>query len=258
MVVRSSRISAKEGFMKSNLRGSQPGLSLLLSALLIFTCTAAGLATQKKNAASAIPSVLAADKGKFTIKLDGQTVGHEEFEISPSGGGWTAKGTTDFKPPATAPVKVTGMLVLQADGAPISYQWSSQAEKTNGAHILFANGVAKITLEMQGARPFEQDLSFGAPLVAVLDNNLYHQYALLARIYDWSKRGMQTFPVLIPQELTPGSITVDWLGAVSAGGKSYEGLKVSTSDIEVLLLLDSTHRLMRLEVPAAKVSVVRD
>jgi hypothetical protein len=112
-------------------------------------------------------------------------------------------------------------------------------------------------LEMQGARPFEQDLSFNAPLISVLDNNLYHQYAVLARVYDWSKRGAQTFPVLIPQDLTPGTISVEATGSSTVSGKSYEGLKVTTSDLEVLLLLDSNHKLMRLEVPSAKVSVIR-
>jgi hypothetical protein len=233
-------------------------ISFGLSVAAIFVFTALGLAAQKKAAANANPSVFSVDKGKFTIKLDGQIVGHEEFEISPSGGGWTAKGTTDVKVPEAASAKVTGTLVLQPDGVPISYDWSSQTEKTNGAHILFANGVAKIILQMQGARPFEQDLTFGAPLVAVLDNNLYHQYAVLARVYDWTKRGAQTFPVLIPQELTPGSITVESVGSASADGKSYEGLKVTTADLEVLLLLDSNHRLMRLEVPTAKVSVIRE
>src|SRR5260370_17523013 len=92
---------------------------------------------------------------------------------------------------------------MQGHGAPMSYDWSAQAEKTNGAHILFANGVASITLEMQGARPFQQDLTFNSPLIAVLDNNLYHQYAALARVYDWSKPGRQTFPVPLPQEFTP-------------------------------------------------------
>src|SRR5437879_11911999 len=111
---------------------------------------------------------------------------------------------------------------------------------------------------MQGARPFQQDLSFNTPLIAVLDNNLYHQYAVLARIYDWSKRGVQTFPVLIPQELTPGSITVESAGSASSDGKTYEGLKVTTSDLEILLLLDANHRLMRLEVPDAKGSSDRD
>jgi len=111
---------------------------------------------------------------------------------------------------------------------------------------------------MQGARPFEQSLTFKTPLVAVLDNNLYHQYAVLARIYDWSKGGEQEFPVLIPQELTPGSIKVLSAGLASADGKTYESLKVTTPDLQILLLLDSNHRLMRLEVPDAKVSVIRD
>jgi hypothetical protein len=224
----------------------------------IVACAALSIAAQKKAAAPSGPAVFAQDKGKLAIKLGGQTVGHEEFEIAPSGGGWLAKGTVEIKPPEGPTSKVSGSLALQADGAPISYEWSSQAEKTNGAHILFANGVASITLEMQGARPFQQELSFNSPLIAVLDNNLYHQYAVLARIYDWSKLGVQTFPVLIPQELTPGSITVQSTGSASADGKTYEGLKVNTSDIEILLLLDGHHRLMRLEVPDAKVSVIRE
>src|SRR6266478_7427983 len=184
----------------------------LALTLGIVACAALSLAAQKKAAESPGPVVFAQDKGKFTIKLGGQTVGHEEFEIAPSGGGWLAKGIAEIKPPDGTASKVSGSLTLQGDGAPISYDWSSQAEKTNGAHIFFANGVASITLEMQGGRPctaeeiadprrtqpcfFQQDLTFNTPLIAVLDNNLYHQYAVLARIYDWSKRGVQTFPVI--------------------------------------------------------------
>jgi len=223
------------------------------AALAMLACAALTLAAQKNSS-----TLFAQDKGKLTIKLDGQTVGHEDFEIAPSGAGWRAKGTADIKPPESPASKISGTLTLQPDGAPISYEWTAQAEKTNGAHITFANGTAKITLEMQGARPFEQTLSFNTPLVAVLDNNLYHQYAVLARVYDWSKKGAQSFPVLIPQELTPGTITVESTGSASADGKSYEGLKVTTSDLEILLLLDNSHRLMRLEVPAAKVSVIRE
>ncbi|HXY25161.1 MAG TPA: hypothetical protein VEI73_10965 [Candidatus Acidoferrum sp.] len=227
---------------------------------LVFVFTAgAALTLDAQKKAAAPPSVLAQDKGKFTIKLAGQTVGHEEFEIAPAEGGWLAKGTADIKTPEGPASKITGALTLQPDGAPISYQWTAQNEKTNGAHIIFANGVANITLEIQGAtRPFDQTFSFGTPLVAVLDNNLYHQYALLARLYDWAKGGEQTFPVLIPQELTPGSVKLLSSGSATADGKTYEGLKVSTSDLEILLLLDSSHRLMRLEVPDAKVSVIRD
>lgn len=226
--------------------------------LLALVATIAGVlfahAGQKNVPAG---SVFVPEKGKFDILLDGKSVGREEFDIAPGGAGWVAKGTTKLTPPGSPASTVTGNLVLHPDGAPVSYEWSAQTEKTNGAHIVFENGVAKMTLEMQGARPFEQDLSFNSPLIAVLDNNLYHQYAILARLYDWSRRGTQTFSVLIPQDLTPGSITVDWSGAVSADGKTYEGLKVITSDLEVMLYLDPNHKLMRLEVPSAKVAVVR-
>ena len=239
---------------KNSLKRKLPAIftALLLSFL------AFGLlvhAAQKKGPAS---SVFPPDKGKLNILLDGKSVGREEFEITASGGGWIAKGTTTIKPPQGAASTITGTLTLQPDGAPISYEWASQADKNNSAHILFANGVAKMTLQMQGAHAFEQDLSFGSPFIVVLDNNLYHQYAVLARVYDWSRRGMQSYSVLVPQELLPGTVTVDWAGAVSADGKAYEGLKVSTSDLEVILYLDTNHRLMRLEVPSAKVAVVRE
>lgn len=233
------------------------GTLLVAAAVAILAFGGIALAKQKKTTPAG-SSVFAQDKGKFAIQLNGQTVGHEEFDLAPAGGGWATHSTTDLKPPDSPAARVSGTLTLQPDGAPVSYQWNSQAEKTNGAHILFANGVAKITLEMQGARPFEQDLTFNTPLIAVLDNNLYYQYAVVARLYDWNKRGTQSFPVLIPQDLTPGSITVESTGSTSAAGKSYEGLRVTTSDLEVLLYLDSNHRLMRLEVPAAKVSVVRE
>ena len=239
---------------KNSLRRKSPAIF----TALLFSFLAFGLlahAAQKKGPAG---SVFSPDKGKLNILLDGKSVGREEFEITSSGGGWIAKGTTTINPPQGASSTVAGTLTLQPDGAPISYEWTSQAEKTNGAHILFANGVAKITLQMQGAHAFEQDLSFGSPFIVVLDNNLYHQYAVLARVYDWSRRGTQSYSVLIPQELTPGTVTVDWVGAISADGKTYEGLKVNTSDLEIILYLDTNHRLMRLEVPSAKVVVVRE
>jgi len=244
--------------MDTGVRGTVKFRIISIALTFGIVACAVSIAAQKKSAATSGPVVFVQDKGKLTIKLGGQTVGHEDFEIAPSGGGWLAKGLAEVKPPDSGASKVSGSLTLQGNGAPISYEWSSQAEKTNGAHILFANGVASITLEMQGARPFQQDLTFNTPLIAVLDNNLYHQYAVLARIYDWSKRGVQTFPVLIPQELTPGTITVQSTGSASADGKTYEGLKVNTSDLEILLLLDGNHRFMRLEVPDAKVSVVRE
>ncbi len=229
-------------------------IASLLSVPLLGSAPPISMSAQKNAAAG----VLRQDKGKFNILLDGKSVGKEEFEIAPNGGGWLAKGTTQINTGDGPATQVTGNLTLQSNGAPMAYDWVSKADKTNSAHVIFANGVAKISLAVQGARPYEQELTFNSPLVAVLDNNLYHHYAVLARIYDWSKRGPQSVPVLIPQEITPGTITAEATGSATSGGKTYEGLRVTTADLEVLLLLDSNHRLMRLEVPSAKVAVVRE
>ena len=244
--------------MVMRMKKAPTKMSSLPALAMVLGCTISALLLANGGAAAGGASVFSPDKGKFVIQLNGETIGSEQFELSQTGNNWLAKGTTELKVPGTtAATSVSGTLMLQADGAPISYDWTSRADKTNGAHVVFSNGTAKITLQMQGARPFEQDLSFNVPVIAILDNNLYDQYALLAKLYDWTKRGTQTFPVLIPQDLTPGTISVEATGSQRVDGKAYEGLRVTTADLEVLLLLDSNHRLMRLEVPSAKVSVVR-
>ncbi|HUL33248.1 MAG TPA: hypothetical protein VL128_05155 [Candidatus Eisenbacteria bacterium] len=223
-------------------------------AILFPVCAAVALsaAGEKKG------SLFASDKGKFDILLDGKSLGREEFSIESSGADWVAKGSTSLQTPDGKAAKVTGNLSLHSDGIPISYEWSSQTDKSNSASVVFVNGVAKTTLQVQGAHPFQQENTFTSPLVVVLDNNLYHQYEILAHVYDWSKGGIQTFSVLIPQELTPGTITAEAAGKVTADGKNYELLKVISTDLEIHLFLDPNHKLMRLEVPSSKVVVVRE
>lgn len=226
--------------------------SFAASILFALAVTLLAHADQKKS------SVFVSDKGKFKLLVDNNPIGQEEFEIYSSGGNWVAKGTTHLNPPGSPAATVTGNLTLQPDGTPVSYEWTSEADKNSNAHIAFVNNTAKMTVQLGTGRSFEQELTFTTPLVVVLDNNLYYQYAVLARVYDWSRRGTQDFSVLIPQELLPGTITVDWAGAVSAEGKTYEGLKVTTNDLQVVLYLDNNHRLMRIEVPASKAAIVRE
>src|ERR1700688_3110022 len=117
--------------MAGKISGAWPSFALFLGVALILASAVAGVADQKKNVSAPGSSVFAQDSGKLTIKLDGQTVGHEEFEITPSGGGWLAKGNAEIKPANGTSSKISGSLTLQPDGAPISSEWTSQAEKTN-------------------------------------------------------------------------------------------------------------------------------
>ncbi len=214
--------------------------------------------TKPKAAAPAPASVIVSDKGKFRILLDGQPVGSEEFEISPAGNDWQAHGSTEIRAPGAGTVHARATLKLASDGTPIRYEWSVQAQKKTSAVVEFQNGQAKIAAQLGGSEPFLQMFSFASPRVIILDNNIYHHYAVLARIYDWNAKGAQTFPVLIPQGPVPGTITVEALGPQEVEGARLEMLRVQTPDIEVNLYLDSGHRLIRLAVPASRVAVVRE
>jgi hypothetical protein len=111
---------------------------------------------------------------------------------------------------------------------------------------------------MEGAAPFEQEFKFETPRVAILDNNLYHHYAILARLYDWEKKGSQSIPVLIPQDQTPGVISVDWIGPQEIGGVACDLVRVRSADLEIDVCYDSARRVVRLSAPASKAEVLRE
>jgi hypothetical protein len=221
----------------------------------IFACALAFLVaaspSHPKNASLFIP-----DKGSFRILVNGQQMGKEEFEINPSGGDWIAHGSSEIQS-GDATTHVTGTLELHADGTPARYDWSTQGAKKASAAITFSNLTASIDLRLEGAKPYQQQFTFNSSPIVVLDNNLYHQYAVLARLYDRDKKGAQTFPVLVPQELTPGSVTVESLGPQDVNGKKLDELTVKTEDLEIDLYLDGD-RLMRIAAPSTGAEILRD
>ncbi len=204
----------------------------------------------------ALITPLVADKGTFRILVSGQQIGKEEFSITPNGGDWSAHGTTDIQSPK-GNTHVIGNLVVHPDGVPVHYDWSTQGAKKASATITFAGVTATVELHLEGAKPFTQQFTFAAPLVVVLDDNLYYQYTFLARLYDWDKKGEQTFAVLVPQEMTPGTVTVDSMGEQVVNGQKVQELRVRTEDNEIDLFLDGP-KLVRLVAPAANAEIIRD
>jgi hypothetical protein len=200
--------------------------------------------------------VFVADKGKFRIMVSGQQVGKEEFEIGPSGSNWMAHGTSEIQSPQGSS-RVNGTLELTSDGTPVRYQWSTEGGKKASAVVSFNGPKADIELRLEGARPYSQQFTFSSPHVVVLDNNLYHQYAILGRLYDWDKKGAQTFSVLVPQEITPGSITVESLGKQNVAGTQLDELRIKTEDNEIDAFFDGP-KLMRLIAPAANAEIIRE
>lgn len=223
----------------------------LALAVCAFTCISGAAFAGRSEAPGPVP-----DRGKFKIMVNGAQAGEETFDIAQDGGNWVAHGVTQIQTPAGSE-RVTGNLVLHPDGTPARYDWSTQGSQKAAAAIAFNGPVAMIDLHVQGRRPYTQQFTFASPKIAILDNNLYDQFAVLTRLYDWQTGGEQTFPVLIPQALTPGSITLNSLGEQDSGGKRLTELQVKTADLEVDLYLDGK-KLERIVSPSANAEIVRE
>jgi hypothetical protein len=256
--------NSARGRMTSPLRRRSTKIApIVMLAVALAINGAALLALHSASEAGVLPprtqaliASLVADKGIFRILVSGQQIGKEEFSIAPNGADWSAHGSTEIQSPK-GNTHVTGTLLVHPDGVPVHYEWSTQGAKKASATIAFSGVTATVELHLEGAKPFTQQFTFAAPLVVVLDDNLYYQYTFLARLYDWDKKGEQTFSVLVPQEMTPGTVTVDSMGEQVVNGQKVQELRVRTEDNEIDLFLDGP-KLMRLVAPAANAEIIRE
>lgn len=243
--------------LANGLRRSIPLLAAACLSILCCPNYSAAAPARRAQLESVSSRSLAPDKGKFRDKVNGHQVGTEEFEIAPDAGGWVARATADVKDDKGVSTHITSLLRLRADGTPTHYEWTTDGPKKASSTIDFDNGTATIRLMLPGKTPFTQQLFFKTPRVAILDDNLYHQYAILFALYDWSRKGPQDISVLIPQELTPGSVTLEALDPDQSSGKSLDRLRVHSQDLELTLYFDGP-RLVRISVPSANAEIVRE
>jgi hypothetical protein len=235
------------------------GAALAISLAFAFAALLAiALPEVRITSAAGAPSVFSADKGKLRITINGQQVGTEDFDISLSGDAWIERSSMSAQAPGGPEIKAAGQLRLSADGSPLHYEWSAEAQKKAAGSVEFVSGTAKCVADLGGTVPLRKDFTFTSPRIAVLDNNLYYQFGILAQQYDWSAGGKQTFPVVIPQDMVPGTITVESLGAREAENRKYQALRVSSPDLEITVYVDAKHHMMRIEVPASSAVIERE
>lgn len=209
-------------------------------------------------AVSAQGGPLAPEKGKLRVMQGGSKVAEEDFSISPNGGGWLASSNVQIAIPGGPSAKLSSKLYLNAQGLPERYEWSLAAEGDKRAgSVQFEGGTASIEVRIGEAQPFTEQFFFESQRVVILDNNFYHHYAILARLYDWKQKGKQTFRVYIPQDRTPGDVEVESMGEQDSDKGRVEHLRVRTVDLEIDLFLGK-NGLVRLVVPAANVVVEHD
>lgn len=202
-------------------------------------------------------SRLIPDKGKLRIVVNGQTAGTEDFQISGAGAEWNSRAEVQIQMPGGKPAKLSSNLRLGAQERPVQYEWSLESDKKIGGKVLFEGGNASVELKQEGAAPYTQMHMFGEQRVVILDNNFYHHFGILGRLYDWEKKGSQQFPVYVPQEMVPGTATLESAGSQEVDGAKYDVLRLRTDDLDMYLFFDK-QRLMRITVPGSNVMVIRE
>jgi hypothetical protein len=202
----------------------------------------------------------APDSGMFLIMSSQKRVGTEKFRISNTANGTEVTGEIEVNMPGSPKVTETCLLKLDSKNYPISYARQQVAPKKGTIAVLFDPSETKVTASTDAGT---EDRLFLLPAdhLAVLDTNFFHQYALLLRLYDATQGGPQHFNVFVPQEATPGTISLELQGKESLQvGKTARELnhyQAITDEIKIDIWATPQGEIYRMTIPQANVEVVR-
>jgi len=198
-------------------------------------------------------------QGRLRILRNGQPLGAEHFEISATPTEIQARAESEFTIDETT-VRQTSRMLLGADLVPRRYDWKMEAPRSAWLAMEFKETEGTIRFPGPDGKEDQQVFTFKSPRVALLDNNFFYPYLLLAGLYDFAKGGTQTFEVFIPQSVQPGSVSVELQGVeqqtVAGRPEAVRRLSIVTEDLQVLLWVSQSGSFVRLSVPAATVEVV--
>ncbi len=193
----------------------------------------------------------------------GRKIGTETFEITSGGGRVTARGHVDIR--TLSHGKAVGfhtdpVLILDSQLNPLTYTWRQTDPHHSSLRITFQSSPARVVYHtLKGQRAMED---FYLPKdVVILDDNVFAQYQLLADRYEMTAGGTQKFKVFVPQEASPGTVTVASAGnaRIPINGKSLKlrHLVVTTTSERLDLFVDRRGRLQEVSVPMIDFDVIR-
>ncbi len=225
----------------------------------------AGRHASVARGASPVVSALAGldDQGVFILTIGGRNVGTEKFDIRSDRDKVEAKAeirlhieqqgkALDF---STFPT-----LALNSELRPLTYTWSQKGAQAARLEVDFRASPAKSRYRTVTGTEDNRDFELSKDVV-VLDDNVLHHYQLLAKRYESTAGGKQTFKAFIPQEALPGEVNVEDAGnePVEIGGRTetLRHLVVTTELTRIDLWVDEQRRLQRVLIPAVQLEAVR-
>ena len=200
------------------------------------------------------------DSGVLVILSQGRKVGTERFKITPSASGLEATGELDVEMPGSGKASETSTLKLDQKFRPVSYVRQQRSPKKGSVNVDFGSPETTLTTSVEGGND-ERIFYLSADHLAVLDTNFFHHYALLLRQYDSIKNGAQLFNVFVPQEATPATISLEFVGVESTTvGKTARKLNhfaAQTDELKIDLWAGPDGEIYRMSIPQANLEILR-
>jgi len=230
--------------------------SVLRFAALLALCSLAAVAGTPDKKADR-------EEGEFKISFGGKEVGTEEFVILASGDSIQSTSELRFRNPADSRQRIGIQTKLQMTGAlvPVSYRLESDVNGEKGS-IVGNFSANQAIFEYHGAENSRRQGLLVGERFTVLDTNVFHHFALLARAY-FARNNLKAdrYEVVIPQEYETGFLRIKELdkGPVRIRGKPVRlrRLQVDSGSILITLWIDDRKLLQKIEVPSRQLEVER-
>lgn len=250
--------------VKARFRRRTVCLSTVIG-LALWLCVGLPGTAQDKKSGSAAPLLYSGNEsGTFRIYFSGAEIGQEKFQITESGG--SVKATAETRLTIERDKERVSFLIRPALEfnrffEPVSYEIGQESgpNKTK-ARVTFRGAMSDAVYE-NGKEIDARQIDLKKD-VLVLDDNVFHQYIILAKRYDFAKGGVQEFSAFVPQQFIAGGVSISDKGmeAVQVLNQQLklQHLLVDTGELQISLWLDNRHNLRKLAVPKSGVEVVRE
>lgn len=204
------------------------------------------------------------ESGAFRIYFNGAEIGQEKFQIAESGSSVRASAETRLtveRDKEKVSFLIRPVLEFNRFFEPASYEIAQESgsNKTK-ARVTFKGPMSEAVYE-SGKETDTRQIDLNRD-VLVLDDNVFHQYLILAKRYDFVKGGIQEFSAFVPQQFIAGGVSVSDKGVetvqVLSQSLKLQHLLVDTGELQISLWLDDKHNLRKLAVPKSGVEVIRE
>lgn len=262
-LLKSAPLPLKRGIF---IRLRAGGTAAVWIGTLLLSCGAAlGTATQSKKSGAAAPLLYSGNEnGTFKIFFSGEEIGQEKFQIAESGSSVKASAEirlTVERDKEKVSFLIRPVLEFNKFFEPASYDISQESGPNKTKARITFRGVMSEAVYDSGKETEARQIDLRKD-VLVLDDNVFHQYIILAKRYDFLKGGVQEFSAFVPQQFIAGGVSVSDKGmeAVQVLNQSLklQHLLVDTGELQISLWLNDKHELKKLAVPKSGVEVVRE